>query len=45
MLFDSALNKFEGIYGDEAQARFDAFIHGLELYEDTNDGAIFIYPD
>ncbi len=44
VLFSSARGQFMGLYGDRADARIEALTGGLEIYADTPDGTIYIYP-
>ncbi|MCJ7513873.1 MAG: hypothetical protein MUO23_13020, partial [Anaerolineales bacterium] len=44
VLFDSSRGQFMGLYGERADERLEALTAGLDVYLDTADGTIYLYP-
>jgi hypothetical protein len=44
VLFDSSRGQFMGLYGERADERLAALTAGLDVYLDTPDGTIYLYP-
>jgi hypothetical protein len=44
ILFNSSIQQFQELYGDQSAARLANFTQGLTLYSQTADGEIYFYP-
>lgn len=44
VLFDSIRGQLIGIYGDDADRRYEALVRDLEVVADLSDGTVYAYP-